>query len=134
MTARHVIQDNMDSSGLDSGPIFAIQTFPDRTFALRPLKNSDLHPGFDLALSETYVPQQAIDKPTVPLTLCLEELDVKDPVCSFAVFAYDQTYADENDGASIYKFEGNILNEYTPNFPKIKFAVGFSIGEVSTIF
>lgn len=133
VTARHVIQDNMNSAGSDLGPIFALQTFPDRSFNVRSLSRSDLHPHFDLALSETVCAPQSKDLPTTPLTLSLEELEVLDPVCSFAVLSHDHLSSDE-DSATIYKFQGSMISNFTLKAEPLNFAVQFSIGEVKTIF
>lgn len=133
VTARHVIQDNIDGKGNDKGPIFAVQTRNDRSIIFRGLSSSDLHPMFDLALTETYIPG-GVNEQTQPLPISLNFLDVKDAVCSFAVFSYDQTYENYVEGFTYIKFNGSLSTEYVNNVLPIQFAIGFSIGEVEAIF
>ncbi|UUA75224.1 S1 family peptidase [Cellvibrio sp. QJXJ] len=133
VTARHVIQDNIGGNGKDIGPIFAIQTRPDRSIIFRGLVCSDLHPNFDLALCETYCPVGDTEL-TVPLPISLNFLDVNEQVCSFAVFSYDQIYKNQYEGFTYIKFKGTLASQYTKGGVPIRFAIGFSIGEVSAIF
>jgi|SRR5579862_7455301 len=49
VTALHVVDENIGVDGVDRGPIIAIQTFADRSIAVRNFSKSDKHPKFDLA-------------------------------------------------------------------------------------
>ena len=133
VTAKHVIQDNIDGKGNDKGPIFAVQTRSDRSIICRGLSSSDIHPLFDLALAETYIPG-GVSEQTQPLPISLDFLDVKDAVCSFAVFSYDQIYENPAEGFTYIKFTGSLCTEYVNNVLTIQFAIGFSFGEVEAIF
>lgn len=133
VTARHVIQDNIDSDGNDKGPIFAVQTRRDRSIIVRGLSSSDMHPAFDLALCETYIPGADCDL-TIPLPISLNFLDVKDKVCSFAVFSYAQNYENQFEGLRFVEFDGYLTSHFTEGKVEVRFAIGFSIGEVNTVF
>lgn len=135
VTAWHVVQENIDGEGVDRGPIFAIQTFPDRSVVVRSIRKSDKHPQFDLALSETVTAPPLADRPTVPISMSLDELSVGDQVFSFAVLADDQIFENEKmRGHTVYRFEGDILNDFLPGPASVKFAVRLSFGCVSMIF
>jgi hypothetical protein len=64
VTAWHVVDENIGPDGVDRGPIFAIQTFPDRSLAVRNFSKTDKHPTFDLALSETVAAPPHVDSVT----------------------------------------------------------------------
>ncbi|MCJ9708196.1 serine protease [Bordetella hinzii] len=133
VTAWHVVEENISGDGIDRGPIFAVQTFPDRSIVVRNFRKSDKHPSFDLALSETVVAPPAIDRPTSPITISLDELGVGDPVFSFSVSSDDQVFADEKlPGHTAYRFVGELLSEVPTT--TLKFAVRLSFGHVSQIF
>ncbi|WP_165931021.1 trypsin-like peptidase domain-containing protein [Paralcaligenes ureilyticus] len=135
VTAWHVIQENIGEDGVDRGPIFAIQTFPDGSLVVRSFKKSDKHPRFDLALSETVTTPPRADRPTMPIAMSLDELSIGDPVFSFAVLADDQIFENEKlPGHTIYKFNGDISGDFLPRPASVKFAVRLSFGHVSMIF
>jgi hypothetical protein len=92
VTAWHVVEENIGHDGVDRGPIFAVQTFPDRSIAIRTFSKSDKHPKFDLALSETVTDPPAAERPTLPIAMSLNELSIGEPVFSFAVLADDQAF------------------------------------------
>lgn len=133
VTARHVIQDNIDHSGEDKGPIFAVQMRQDRSVITRGLSKSDLHPSFDLALCETDIPGDG-NESTIPLPISFHYLETKDRVCSFAVFSYEKNYEDQFEGFIPYTFNGSLTSSYTEGQIPVRFAIGFSIGEVNAIF
>lgn len=135
VTVWHVVQENIGSKGVDRGPIFAIQTFPDRSIVVRSFSKSDKHPHFDLALSETMTAPPLADRPTVPISMSLDELCVSDPVFSFAVLADDQIFQNEKmPGHTVYRYKGDISNDFLAGPTAIKFAVRLSFGYVSAIF
>lgn len=135
ITARHVIQENIGPDGVDRGPIFAIQTFTDRSCVARSFSTSDIHPVFDLALSETVIGSPYSDRPTVPRTMSLDELGVDDQVFSFAVLAHDQNFENEKiGGQTSHIYHGTIATEWLAEQAEIRFAVRLSMGAVTNIF
>ncbi|WP_371435204.1 hypothetical protein [Polaromonas sp.] len=105
VTAWHVVEENIDTDGVDRGPIFAVQTFPDRSAAVRNFSKSDKHPEFDLALSETVAAPPFKERPTEPLTMSLDELKADQPVFSFAMLSNVQTFENESvPGRTIFRF------------------------------
>ena len=83
VTAWHVVQENIDRSGVDCGPIFALQTFADRSVVVRSFTKSDKHPQFDLALSETFTAPPLADRSTTPISMSLDVLSVLQPSVQF---------------------------------------------------
>lgn len=135
ITAWHVVQENIDGEGEDRGPIFAIQTFRDRSVAIRSFRKSDKHPQFDLALSETAMASPRSDRPTEPISMSLDELCVSDAVFSFAILADDQIFENEKiPGHTVYRFKAEIADDFLNGPATVKFAVRLSFGYVSTIF
>lgn len=135
ITARHVVDENIGEDGVDTGPIFAIQTFADQSVAVRVFKSTDKHPVFDMALSETTLAPQQRNGPTAPLKLSLDDLAVGDPVFSFAVLAQEQTFENEKAaGATLHQFHGEICCEYLTQATPLSFAVRLVFGSVSQIF
>ncbi|MDO3515269.1 serine protease (plasmid) [Ralstonia pseudosolanacearum] len=135
VTARHVVEENIGTDGIDQGPIFSIQTFTDRSTVVRKFRKSDLHPQFDLALSETVAAPPAEERPTSPITMSLDDLRVGDEVFSFAVLAHDQTFSDEKlPGVTSTRFIGEIWTDGLPASTSVTFAVRLSFGSVSEIF
>ncbi|HEV2682722.1 MAG TPA: serine protease [Rhodanobacter sp.] len=134
ITAWHVVDENIGCDGIDRGPIFAVQTLPDRSIVVRNFRKSDKHPKFDLALTETVVAPPAVDVPTVPIAMSLDELRVDEHVFSFAVISDDQEIADEKvAGHTPYVFAGELLNEqHSPM--TVRFAIRLSFGRVAEIF
>lgn len=135
VTAWHVVQENIDSNGVDRGPIFAIQTFTDLSIVVRSFRKSDKHPQFDLALSETVTAAPLTDRPTIPVPMSLDELTVEDPVFSFAVLGDDQIFENEKmPGHIVYRYRGEISDDFLTGPAAVKFAVRLSFGYVSAIF
>jgi len=135
VTAWHVVEENIGDDGVDRGPIFAIQTFPDRSIVVRAFRKSDKHPEFDLALSETVTAPPLADRPTVPIAMSLDELSVGDQVFSFAVLGDDQIFENEKmPGHTVCRFGGVITGDFLPGPASVKFAVRLSFGYVSMIF
>lgn len=135
VTAWHVVEENIGGDGVDRGPIFAVQTFPDRSTVVRNFRKSDRHPNFDLALSETEVAPPSIYRPTSPIAMSLDELRVGEPVFSFAMSSDSQAFADEKlPGHTAYRFEGELFSEASSSTSVLKFAVRLSFGNVSQIF
>jgi len=135
VTAWHVVGENIGEDGVDRGPIFALQTFPDRSFAVRNFHKSDRHPLFDLALSETVAAPPFGERPTSPIAMSLDELKVGDPVFSFAVLADGQTFQNEKlPGLTALRFAGEMSVDGISSVTSVKFAVRLSIGYVSEIF
>jgi len=134
ITARHVIEENIGTDGVDLGPIFAVQTFADRSIEVRNFVKSDKHPHFDLALSETSAAGPPIDGPTHTLPLTLEEPGIGEPVFSFAVLSADQSFAgEERPGRTSAVFEGEMWMEKV-GVVRIRFAVRRNAGQVTDIF
>ncbi len=135
VTAWHVVEENIDGKGMDRGPIFAVQTFPDRSIVVRNFSKSDKHPQFDLALSETVIAPPFADRPTAPISMTLDELSIGDQVFSFAVLAGDQIFENEKlPGLTAYHFGGEISAEFLHKPAPVRFAVRLSFGSVSMIF
>lgn len=135
VTAWHVVEENMGRDGVDRGPIFALQTFPDRTFAIRNFSASDQHPIFDLALSETVAAPPAGERMTSPISMSRDELHIGEPVFSFAVSADDQAFENEKlPGVTAFRFSGEIYAAEVPVKAPVRFAVRLSFGKVEEIF
>ena len=135
VTAWHVVQENIDNKGIYRGPIFAIQTFPDRSIAVRNFSKSYKHPDFDLALSETVVAPLRRDMPTLPVTMSLDELEIGESVFSFSVLADDHAHDNEKvPGLITQRFSGEIHAESLSIKASVTFAVRLSFGQVSAIF
>jgi hypothetical protein len=134
ITARHVVDENIGCDGIDRGPIFAVQTLPDRSIVVRNFRKSDKHPKFDLALTETVVAPPAVDVPTEPIAMSLDELQVGERVFSFAVSSHDQEIADEKvAGHTAYVFAGELSNGQHLSMT-VRFAIRLSFGRVMEIF
>lgn len=135
ITARHVVQENIGTDGVDRGPIFAVQTFSDRSIIVRNFRKSDLHPEFDLALSETITAPPSMERSTTPIAMSLDELSVHDPVFSFAVLNDDQDFPEERiPGYTAFNFAGELHSDFGAETVMIKFAVRLSFGNVKEIF
>jgi hypothetical protein len=135
VTARHVVEENLHSDGTDRGPIFAVQTLPDRSIVARNFKKSDMHPVFDLALSETVVAPTLRVQSTSPIVMTLDEPKIGEPVFSFAVLADGQSFEDEKlPGLTIARFAGHISAGPVRVSPHVQFAVRLSLGYVTDIF
>jgi hypothetical protein len=135
VTARHVIDENIGTDGADLGPIIAIQTFANRSIAVRNFRKSDKHSQFDLALSERETAPPLMHRPTTPIAMTLDKLRVGDPVFSFAVLAHDQVFAGEAlEGHTAYQFFGELVTPGTQSVKLVKFAVRLSMGTVNEIF
>lgn len=107
ITAWHVIQDNIGKDGIDEGPICAIQTLRDRTVVVRPLRKSDKHDTFDLALSETVAPFDDEALLTIPYLLTLDEPPLGSRVHTHSFLAPEQDFSGErNPGVSTFTFRG----------------------------
>jgi len=135
VTAWHVIEENTGSSGMDRGPIFAVQTFPDRSLAVRNFRKSDKHPTFDLALSETAPSPPYEDRPTSPIAMSLDNLRLGEPVFSFAILPLDHAFENETvPGITTAEFVGTISGEGMCDRAPISFAARLSFGHVTEIF
>lgn len=135
VTAWHVVEENIGQDGVDRGPIFAVQAFPDRSIAIRNFSKSDKHPKFDLALSETVTAPPAEERPTLPIAMSLDELSIGEPVFSFAVLADDQAFENEKlPGLTTARFAGEIYVDELALTALVNFAVRLSFGQVSVIF
>lgn len=135
VTAWHVVDENIGVDGVDRGPIFAIQTFADRSTAVRNFSKSDKHPEFDLALSETVAAPPSVHRPTTPIAMTLDPLVVGDRVFSFAVLAHDQVFENEAlEGYTSHEFFGEVDVPGVQGSTPLKFAVRLSLGYVGEIF
>lgn len=135
VTAWHVVEENIDLDGVDRGPIFAIQTFPDHTVAVRNLRKTDKHPHFDIALSETVSAPPHVGRPTSPIAMSLDELCIGEPVFSFAVLPHDQVLNNEVfPGITTAVFSGEASVDSLAERFAIKFAVRLSFGRITAIF
>jgi hypothetical protein len=106
VTAWHVIDDNIGRDGVDEGPIFAVQTLPNRTMVVRSLRKSYRHDTFDLALSETLSPL-GHDTPTIPHLLTLDEPPLGTRVHTHSFLLPEQDFSREaNRGISTFTFLG----------------------------
>jgi Trypsin-like peptidase domain len=135
VTAWHVVEENIGPDGADRGPIFAIQTFPDRSVAVRNFSKTDKHPDFDLALSETVAAPSHVERATSPIAMSLDDLRIGEPVFSFAVVAHDQPFEGEGlPGVTTAVFSGEFSSDPITKWAPVKFAVRLSLGNVTTIF
>ncbi len=115
--------------------MFAVQTFSDRSFAVRNFSKTDKHPMFDLALSETLVASPHAERPTSPIAMSIDDLCIGEPVFSFAVLAHDQAFEGESlPGVTTAVFSGEISSDEFSNWIPIKFAVRLSFGKITTVF
>lgn len=134
LTARHVIDENIGPDGADLGPIFAVQTLPDRSIHVRHFVKTDKHPQFDLALSETSALPGQPRRATFPIPLTLDEPGIGQPVFSFAVLSVDQSFSgEERPGLTSAVFSGELWMEQVGKLP-ISFAVRRNVGYVADIF
>lgn len=116
ITAWHVIQDNIGKDGVDEGPICAIQTLCDRTLVVRPLRKSDKHDTFDLALSETVAPFDEVPL-TIPHVMTLDEPPIGSRVHTHSFLALDQDFSGErNPGMSTFTFRGEGIPKHQLRF------------------
>lgn len=107
LTAAHVVEDNIGPDGVDLGPIYAIQTLPDRRFLVRPFRRTDKHTRFDLALTETVAPQGMESVSTIPHMLTLEEPPLGARVHTYAFLSPEQDFTGErHPGVTTFRFEG----------------------------
>lgn len=135
VTAWHVVEENIGDDGVDRDPIFAVQTFPDRSIAVRNFRKTDKHPTCDLALSETVTAPPLVQRPTSPIAMSLDELSIGDPVFSFAVLADDQVFENEClPGLTTHRFDGEISDDMLSASISVRFAIRLSFGQVSDIF
>ncbi|MCA0214329.1 MAG: serine protease [Proteobacteria bacterium] len=135
VTAWHVVAENIGPDGVDRGPIFAIQTFSDRSFVARTFVKTDKHPQFDLALSETCVAAPDHDRSTIPLTMTLDEVKSGDPVFSFAVLDGNQEFDSEKwPGTTTARFRSELTIREMDVDTSLQFAARQSFGFVSEIF
>jgi hypothetical protein len=135
VTAWHVVEENIGTTGRDHGPIFAVQTFSDRSVAVRSFHKTDKHPTFDLAMSETIPAPGSVGRPTSPIAMSLDDLRLGEPVFSFAVQAHDQEVEGESlPGATTAVFSGEVLVDSSTDSTPIKFAVRLSFGHVTHVF
>lgn len=135
VTAWHVVDENIGPDGVDKGPIFAIQTFPDRSFAVRAFAKTDKHPDFDLALSETTPVDHEGELRTSPIAMALDEVRIGEPVFSFAVLAHNQAFeGDDLPGMTTAIFSGDLSMGTLVQRVPVQFAVRLSFGEVTNIF
>jgi Trypsin-like peptidase domain len=135
VTAWHVVNENIGPDGVDRGPIFAIQIFPDHSVAVRGFRQTDKHPQFDLALSETVSAPPHVGRPTSPIAMSLDDLCIGDPVFSFAVLPHDQVFKNEDfPGITTAVFSGEASVDSFAEIVTIKFAVRLSFGRVTAIF
>ena len=107
ITAWHVIEDNIGKDGVDEGPICAIQILRNRTLVVRPLRKTDKHDTFDLALSETVALFSDEVPFTVPHLLTLDEPSLGSRLHTYSFLAPEQDFSSErNPGISIFTFRG----------------------------
>lgn len=135
VTAWHVVAENIGFNGVDDGPIFAIQTFGDRSTLVRSLRKSWKHDTFDLALSETVGLSIDSGPPTEPLPLTLEKVEIGNPLFSYAVLSSEQVFGHEQtSGATVARFHAEAHElELGVKFD-VAFAVRINHGQVVDIF
>ena len=135
VTAWHVVEENISPVGVDRGPIFVVQTFSDRSVAIRNFSKTDKHPDFDLALTETVVASSYIERPTSPIAMSLDDLCIGEPVFSLAIVAHDQAFETGSlSEMTTAVFSGELFsNPFTKSIP-INFAVRLSFGKITAIF
>lgn len=134
VTAWHVVSENIGMTGIDRGPIFAVQTFADRSFTVRNFSKTDRHPDVDLALSET-VALEPQPRPTEPIVMSLEPLSVGEDVFSFSVQASSQAIESERvSGVTTAVFTGTLEVPLVLSATPVEFAVRLSFGSVMEVF
>jgi len=134
ITARHVLDENIHR-GVDRGPIFAVQAFADRSVAVRNFVKSDLHPLFDLALSQTIISPGNVDQPTAPVVMSIDDLKAGDEVFSFAVLSDGQKFDNEViPGVTTACFDGSTFVTELSVTADIRFSVRLSFGSVTEVF
>lgn len=135
LTAWHVIQDNIGNDGIDEGPIFAVQTLPDRTVVVRSLRKSCKHDSFDLALSETLVSGGSAPIPTVPHALTMEEPAVGARIHTHSFLPPDQDFSTEHcPGLSNATFRGTLVDAEQGIESEMSFTARVSFGTVTERF
>jgi hypothetical protein len=106
ITAWHVIADNIGQDGVDRGPIYAMQTLPNRNAVPRVLRQTHRHDTFDLALSETLAADDDIP-PTVAPVITLQEPMIGSRVYTYAFLSPAQNFEGEKSpGVSTATFAG----------------------------
>lgn len=134
VTARHVVDENLVGAE-DRGPIFAVQTFEDRSTAVRNFVQSDLHPVLDLALTKTAASPGNPERPTRPVTMSIDVFDLGDEVFSFAVLSDAKVFENEaSPGITTARFKGRLHCAELAITSDVGFAVRLSFGNITEIF
>lgn len=135
ITAWHVIDDNIGRDGVDYGPIYAIQTLPDRTVIPRVIVQTDKHKTFDLALSKTHHFDGTGKIKTSPLPLTLDEPEVGAPITTFSFLSTRQDFANEKyPGRTAAEFNGLFAIPALRITYELAFAARAGSGYVTEIF
>lgn len=135
LTAAHVIDDNIGSDGVDIGPIYAIQTLPDRSLVFRPFRRTDKHNRFDLALTETVAPQGMEGVSTIPHMLTLEEPARGARVHTHSFLSPEQEFTGERyPGITTFTFEGEARILETRQTFAVRYMARVGFGHVTDHF
>ena len=135
VTAWHVIADNIGKDGDDEGPIYAMQTFSDRTFIARALRKSCRHKLYDLALSETSSLNGDDGEPTKTFSMTMIEPRKGDVVGTYSFVSFAQTFESEKTaGVTTDLFEGTFEIPDLNQIYELKFATRINRGTVQEIF
>jgi hypothetical protein len=135
LTAAHVAEDNIGPDGIDVGPIFAIQTLPDRRLLCRAFRRTDKHTRFDLALTETMAPEGMEEVSTIPHMLTLEEPERGSRVHTHAFLSPEQEFARERyAGITTFRFEGEGRITETSQAFAVRYMARVAFGHVTDHF
>lgn len=136
VTAWHVIADNIGEDGIDSGPIYAMQTLPNRTALPRTLRKSCKHETFDLALSETSAGfEETNEIQTRPLPLTLDEPQIGSPISTYAFISTSQNFTKEKyAGQTTVQFRGLLAIPELDITYNLTFSARIGSGYVTNIF
>lgn len=135
VTAWHVIADNIGADGVDEGPIYAMQTYPNRKAVPRVLRKTMKHKLYDLALSETVGPDGDDADPTWTFSMTLNEAKVGEFVGTYSFVAIDQSFEGEKyEGITTDRFNGKLAIPEANLVFDLTFATRINTGEVLEIF
>lgn len=135
VTARHVIDDNAGKDGVDEGPIYAMQTLPDRQAIPRVLRKSWRHDTFDLALSETLVGDELGEVSTTPVLLTLDEPVAGAQIATHAFVSTQQEFTNEKiEGTTTASFQGALAIPELGVEYDLSFSARAGFGYVTDVF
>lgn len=131
VTAWHVIEDNIGDSGIDSGPIYAIQARTDGSAVARVFRKTHKHTSYDLALSET---QSPFECPTEPIAMTLDHPPVGSAVYTHAFTSLAKSDDHQLGALPTAVFNATLYMQGLNLVYQLSYGAALSFGSVSSIF